>query len=219
VTRELLDTKLSTTIVKLIVSFTFSDEGEYSIRLNTGIAEVRIRHVKNSEGLEEVKGIRFEGSPRMVPDDPLGTMYISKIEIQFPFSPKNLTVKNPKADDVSIIRYVSMKYLSRLTEVIRFATQRYWVKMISLSDVNVFEIEVKEEEGKEGYFVTIPLSSPKGHDFPVPIYEEYSKRNFIDTILVKGHRVMLSENVVRKSYHGCTKSISFGKVFRGYYNC
>jgi hypothetical protein len=72
-----------------------------------------------------------------------------------------------------------MKYLSRLTEVIRFATQRYWLKMISQSDVNVYDIEVKDEQGRQGYSVTIPLSYPQGYGFPVQIYEESSKRNII----------------------------------------
>jgi hypothetical protein len=73
---------LAKTIVKLIVPYTFSDEREYSIRLSGKVAIARIKHVKNSEGIEASKGIRFEGSPRMVPDDPLGAMYIGSISEQ-----------------------------------------------------------------------------------------------------------------------------------------
>jgi hypothetical protein len=187
---------LTKTIVKLIVPYTFSDEREYSIRLSGRIAIVKIKHVKNSEGIEASKGIRFEGSPKMVPDDPLGAMYISNIEIEFPFSPQDLLVNNPTADEVSVMTDVSMKYLSRLTEVIRFATHRYWIKMISQSDVSIYDIVVEDEQSRQAYSVTIPISYPQGYSLPIQIYEESFKRNFIDTILVKGHRVMLSENLI-----------------------
>jgi hypothetical protein len=83
--------------------------------LSGKVAIARIEHVKNSEGIEASKGVRFEGSPRMVPDDPLGAMYISNIEIEFPFSPQDLLANDPTADEAKGISYVSMKYLSRLT--------------------------------------------------------------------------------------------------------
>ena len=41
-----------------------------------------------------------------------------------------------------------MKYLNRLTETIRFSTRRYWIKMISEKDIDIYDIEFEENSSR-----------------------------------------------------------------------
>ena len=93
------------TFVKLLIPFTFSDEKEYIVRLSGQVASIKIKHIKNSEGMEKIKNISIHGSPKMVPDDPGGLMYFSQVEIEFPFSIQKLAEEN-NADDVSLLTYI-----------------------------------------------------------------------------------------------------------------
>jgi hypothetical protein len=74
-------------VVRLVVPFTFSDEGEYNIRFSGRIGAIKITHIKNSEGIETTKGVHIHGSPKMVPDDPQGLYYISEVRVTIPLLP------------------------------------------------------------------------------------------------------------------------------------
>ena len=113
------------TIIKLIVPFTFSDEKEYLVNLISKPAKIRISHFKNNDVIEKIKGIKYQGSPRMVPDDPEGIMYVSDIEIELLYSPDDLADLRPDFDPVTLMRSICIEYLNRLIEVIRFTTRRY----------------------------------------------------------------------------------------------
>ena len=49
-------------LVKLVIPFTFSVEGEYHIRLSGRTCIVKIKHVKNNEGIE-----RYHPAQREIP--------------------------------------------------------------------------------------------------------------------------------------------------------
>jgi len=188
---------MTSIIVSLVIPFTFSDEGEYRIRLSGRTSIIKIEHIKNSEGLEKTKGIRIVGAPKIIPDDPSGLHYITKVEISIPLFPDESAgewVLNER-----FVSYVCMKYLSRLTEVIRFTTHRYWIRMISVRDIDIFRMETEDETGRKPS-LAFRLGFPEGFIFqPIPIYEQTSKKNLIEKILVKGNRLPLSENLLLDS--------------------
>ncbi len=74
------------TFAKIVVPFTFSEEDEYSVSLSNRVALIRIKHIRNNDGIEKIKGIKFYGNPKIVPDDPKGSMYVSSIEIELPYT-------------------------------------------------------------------------------------------------------------------------------------
>jgi len=184
-------------LVKLVVPFTFSDEGEYRIRLRDRTSILNIRYVENNEGIEKTKGMHIHGSPQIIPDDPHGLYYISEVDMSIPLLP---TEKSEDwLMDNSVVSYVCLKYLNRLTEVIRFTTHRYWIKMITMKDIDIFKVELKNGEQPQPS-VTQLLGYPTGFNFePLPIHAQAAKKGLIEKILVKGHRLPLSENLILDS--------------------
>lgn len=177
----------------MVIPFTFSDEGEYNIALSGRASNVKIEHITNSEGLEKAKDIKTGGRPKTIPDDPSGLYSISKVEIRIPL------LEGESADDWLVndkmVAFACMKYLNRLTEVIRFATQRYWIRMISQRDIDIFKI--KSDNNTEVQPCLFKLGFAEGYIFgPLPVYEQSSKKNLIDTILAKGQRLQLSNNLI-----------------------
>src|SRR6185503_7082610 len=102
-------------VVSLIIPFTFSDEGEYDIRLSGRICVVKIVHIKNSEGMEKIAGLHLHGSPKIIPDDPQGLYYVSSILITIPLL--STESSNDWLMNEGFVSFVCMKYLNRLTEV------------------------------------------------------------------------------------------------------
>ena len=184
---------MTSILVDLIIPFTFSDEGIYNIRLSGRTSEVKIEHIKNSEGIEKAKGIKIMGNPTTIPDDPSGLYHISKVEMKIPLLHGESL--NDWLINERMVAFVCMKYLNRLTEVIRFATHRYWIRMISQRDIDIFSIKTDNGNGPQPSL--FKLGFPEGYIFePLPIYEQSSRKNLIDKILTKGHRLQLSENLI-----------------------
>ena len=164
-------------VVSLVVPFTFSDEGEYNIRLSGRICAIKIAHIKNSEGIETTKGVHIHGSPKMIPDDPQGLYYISEVHVSIPLLPTE------SSDDwlmnTGMVSYTCMKYLNRLTEVIRFTTHRYWIKMIAVWDIDIFSVEVENGEGPQPS-LSLLLGYPEGFTFePLVIHEQAAKKTLL----------------------------------------
>ena len=184
-------------VVSLVVPFTFSDEGEYNIRLSGRTCFIKIIHVKNSEGIEKTRGIHIHGSPKIVPDDPQGLYYISEVEVSIPL------LSTESSDDwlmkEGFVSYVCMKYLNRLTEVIRFTTHRYWIKMITVRAVDILKVNVENGEGPQPSLSQL-IGYPKGFTFePFVIHEQAAKKGLIEKILANGQRLPLSENLLLDS--------------------
>ncbi len=70
-------------------------------------------------GIETIKGIKIHGNPKIVLDDPEGS--ISSIEIKLPYTPKDVQALGGL--EVEFVKSQVMKYLNRLTETIRFSTR------------------------------------------------------------------------------------------------
>jgi hypothetical protein len=188
---------MSKIVLSLVVPFTFSDEGEYHVRLSGRTSIVKITHAKNSEGIEKTTGLHIHGSPKVIPDDPQGLYYVSEVKVSIPL----LSTESPNdwLMNDSFVSYVCMKYLNRLTEVIRFATHRYWIKMITLRDIDIFKVNIENGEGPQPS-LSLLLPSSKGFNFePLAIHEQATKKDLIEKILVKGHRLTLSENILLDS--------------------
>jgi hypothetical protein len=184
-------------VASLVVPFTFCDEGEYHIRLSGRTCKVKIIHVKNSEGIEKTKGVHIHGSPKLVPDDPQGLYYISQATIGIPlFSSES---SNDWLMNQGLVSYACMKYLNRLTEVIRFTTHRYWIKMITLRDIDIFKVKI-ENGNRPQPSLSVLMGYPTGFTFePLAISEQVAKKNLIEKILLRGHRLPLSENLLLDS--------------------
>jgi hypothetical protein len=181
-------------VVRLVIPFTFSDEGEYQIRLSGRTCIVKIIHVKNTEGIDKTKGMHIHGSPKIVPDDPQGLYYISEVEVSMPLL--STESSNDRLMNEGLVSYVCMKYLNRLTEVIRFTTHRYWIKMITLRDIDIFKVNVENAQGPQPSLTKI-LGYPEGFIFePLAIYEQANKKELINKILQKSYKLPLSENLL-----------------------
>jgi hypothetical protein len=143
-------------VVSLIVPFTFCDEGEYHIRLSGRTYKVKIIHVKNTEGIEKTRA-SICMSPELVPDDPQGLYYISQVTITIPlFSSES---SNEWLMNQGLVSYACMKYLNRLTEVVRFTTHRYWIKMITLRDIDIFYYKTR-------YYIWMKVQCKQNSSFP-----------------------------------------------------
>jgi hypothetical protein len=161
-------------VVSLVVPFTFSDEEEYHIRLSGRTCIVKITHVKNSEGIEKTTGLRIHGSPKIIPDDPQGLYYVSEVKVSIPLL--STESSNDWLMNEGFVSYVCMKYLNRLTEVIRFTTHRYWIRMITLRDIDIFKVNVENGEGPQPS-LSLLLPSPNGFTFePLAIHEQADKK-------------------------------------------
>ena len=102
------------TFAKLIVPFTFSEENEYTVSLSNRLGFIRIKHIRNNDGIETIKGIKIHGNPKIIPDDPEGSIHVSSIEIELPYTPKDVQALGGL--EVGFVKYQVMKYLNRLTE-------------------------------------------------------------------------------------------------------
>ena len=183
-------------IVKLIVPFTFCDEGEYVVRIWHDVV-IKIKHVQNKEGVEKTKGIEIVGSPKMIPDDPFGLYYISEVELKIPLSEGESPMDLAMNDNT--VKFLCARYLSRLTEVIRFATHRYWIRLISQWDIDIFRIEEEDEKGRDS-LMPIGLGFPSENIFaPLPILSQDSKKSLINKILSTGLKIQLSNNLLLDS--------------------
>ena len=187
------------TFVKLLIPFTFSDEKEYLVKLSGQIASIKIKHIKNSEGIEKIKNIIIHGNPKMVPDDPEGLMFFSEVEIEFPFSIQALS-KEYNVDDVTLLTYICTNYLNRLSEVIRYFTHRYWIMPISENIIDIISIESEDENSRKPY-MPFRFGYPQGHVFPMIIYNESDKQNIINKVLQEGQSLHLNENLILDSLH------------------
>lgn len=97
------------------------------------------------------------------------------------------------------LKFLCARYLSRLTEVIRFATHRYWIRLISQWDIDIFRIEEEDEKGRNA-LMAIGLGFPEGNIFtPLPILNQDSKKSFIKKILTTGLKIQLSNNLLLDS--------------------
>lgn len=187
---------MSNIVVHLIVPFTFCNEGEYKVRIWHD-ASIKIKHVQNKGGLETVKGIQIHGSPKMIPDDPFGLYYISQVELSFPppggESPSDLGI------DDYLLSYYCARYLNRLAEVVRFATHRYWIRLISQWDIDFFKIETEDDKGRHA-LMPIRLGFTQGFNFaPLPILSQVTKSSLISKLLRNGLRIQLSNNLILDS--------------------
>ena len=97
-------------------------------------------------GIETIKGIKIHGNPKIIPDYPEGSIHVSSIEIELPYTPKDVQALGGL--EVGFVKYQVMKYLNRLTETIRFSTRRYWIKMISEKDIDIYDIEFEENNSR-----------------------------------------------------------------------
>ena len=70
---------------------------------------------------------------------------VSSIEIELPYTPKDVQALEGLKSNV---KYQVMKYPNRLTETIRFSTRRYWIKMISEKDIEIYDIEFEENNSR-----------------------------------------------------------------------
>lgn len=131
-------------IVSLIVPFTFASEGVYNVSLDSKKVSIDIKYIRNDEKVNEIKGITTLGDAKLFPDDPTGTVNISKIVINF----HDLN-QETVADAMNLpggmgnqMKEYCIKYLNRLIEVIRFTTQRYWIRRISGFYLDIYDIQI-----------------------------------------------------------------------------
>ena len=92
--------------------------------------------------LKESKSMEIQQLYQMTPKE----VYVSSIEIELPYTPKDVQALGGLK--VEFVKYQVMKYLNRLTETIRFSTRRYWIKMISEKDIDIYDIEFEENSSR-----------------------------------------------------------------------
>jgi hypothetical protein len=160
------------TKVSLTIPFTFAEEGRYEVSIDRTNACIDISYVTNDEAVNKIMGIVAEGQRRLMPDDPEGMVNISKIIIKFPFGYSDAYLGTEPPEKFTQIKDLCVKYLNRLLEVIKYSTNRYWLRSLSPYHLNIYDLETHNDMGKGR---RIQLQTPPSANFLPLAIIEYSE--------------------------------------------
>ena len=186
------------TIVHIAIPYTFCDEGQYIICLDKKNIILVMKYVQSAAALDSITEMTTVGNITITPDDPEGLANHSKITIRFPFLIFIKTINDEFDEDKELeyyhqIRMECIRYLNRLREVIQHFTNRYWIRSISPSHVNIYNIEWQYEDGrKQGYH---RVGTQEGSSFPIKIKEQTCVSKEIREALLQNSKIPLSERL------------------------
>lgn len=130
-----------------------------------------------------------------MPDDPEGTVNISKIIIEFPFEFSDADLAGEGPEKLNQVGHQCVVYLNRLREVIRYCTNRYWLKSISPYHLNIYNLERYNDEGKRRpLFMYAP---PSEILFPTPVKDYAEVQSRISEMLQKETPISLPDKLYR----------------------
>ncbi len=163
---------MGTIKVSLTIPFTLAAKGRYQVSIDNTIASIEVTYVQNDEALNKIMGIVSEGERQLMPSDPEGMMNISKVIIEFPFEYSSEELRSEGLEKYTRIKDLCVAYLNRLQEVIRYCTNQYWLRSVSPSRLNIYNIEGDEdiEGGKQ-----TSLFAPPSANFFLYLLESMAK--------------------------------------------
>jgi hypothetical protein len=181
------------TRVSLIIPFTFAAEGRYQVSIDKTIASIEVTYVPNDEALNKIMGIVSEGKRQIMPDDPEGMVNISKVVIEFPFEYSAADLGSEGLEKFTRIKNLCVTYLNRVQEVIRYCTNRYWLRPLSPYHLNIYNIETYDDMGKgKQIFLFTP---PSANLFPLAVRECREVESQISEMLMNETEVSLPFNL------------------------
>ena len=163
------------------------------------IADIEITYVQSNEVFDKIKGIVSMGKSELVPDDPEGTVNISKVVLELPFqysAPNDY--ENRNLDGSGPIKEICVSYLNRLRDVIRFCTLKYWIRRISLQHLIIYKIETYDDIGKGGELL-IFIEPPSSVFFPLTTKENREVESQIFEMLLSEKEISLAETLYSDS--------------------
>jgi hypothetical protein len=144
------------------------------------------------------------GDVAIMPDDPIGTVNVSKVILEMPDSvtdSKDGVSKDMRETHLSIQRY-TIDYLNRLVEVIRYTTHRYWIRRLSGFYINIYNIEIIGDDGR-GRSITM-FGAPRGYTVPIVIRPEEEVKTDLDKMLLDEDPIPISENLMLDALQFCS---------------
>jgi hypothetical protein len=181
------------TKVSLTIPFTFAAEGRYQVSFDKTIASIEVTYVPNDEALNEIMGIVSEGKRQLMPSDPEGMVNISKVIIEFPFEYSAADLGSEGLEKFTRIKHLCVTYLNRLQEVIRYCTNRYWLRSLSPYHLNIYNIETYDDMGK-GKQIFL-LAPPSANFFPLSVREYREVESQISEMLMNEITVSLPDKL------------------------
>jgi hypothetical protein len=181
------------TKVWLTIPFTFAYEGRYEVSIDKKIASIDISYVQNDEAVNQIMGIVAQGQRRLMPDDPEGMANISNVIIKFPFEYSDAYLGTEGPEKLTLIKHLCVKYLNRLREVIRYYTNRYWLRSLSPYHVNIYHLETYNDmrKGKQIYL----LAPPSTNFLPLNVKEYSEVESLISEMLMNETPIMLPDKL------------------------
>ena len=186
------------TIVRLTIPFTFAAEGKYQVSIGGKIANIEITYVLNDDALNKIMEIETMGKRQLMPDDPEGTVNISRVTIEFLFEISNADLMGEGPEKLDKVRQQSLIYLNRLREVIRYHTNQYWLRSISPRHLNIYEIVRYNDEGRGRRLMM--LAPPPGNPFPTSVKEFTEVQSEISTTLLNEAQIPLSDRLYQDAF-------------------
>jgi hypothetical protein len=181
------------TKVSLIIPFTFAAEGRYQVSIDKTIASIEVTYVSNDEALNKITGIVSEGKRQIMPDDSEGMVNISKVVIEFPFEYSAADLGSGGLEKYAPIKERCVTYLNRLQEVLKYCTNRYWLRSVSPYHLNIYNIENYDDRGKGKQ--TSLFAPPSAMFFPLAVREYREVESQISEMLMNETSVSLPDKL------------------------
>ena len=135
------------------------------------------------------------GKRQLMPDDPEGTVNISKVTIELPFEYLDTDLAGEGPEKLVPIRNQCLLYLNRLREVIRFYTNRYWLKSLSPHHLNIYDLVRYKDDGKGRRLMM--FAPPSVNLFPSTVREYGEVQSQITEMLLNDTPILLHDKLYR----------------------
>jgi hypothetical protein len=186
------------TIVDFILPLTIAEEGTYNVKIEGKTAKITLALIQNRDVMDRITGMTSIGNVRLMPD-PHGIANKTKVNIEFPYAIGDLIKPKPNMLSTSGIKQECIKYLNRLSEVVRYKTKRYWTPFVSGRDIIHINFQILDEQGKgnNGFL----SDAGQGFEINLQTQEELSVRTEILGMLEKELKIPSYENLALDSFN------------------
>ena len=197
---------MTKTLVEFMVPSVFVDEGQYEVSLNGNVAKVSVSFIQNREVMNRITGTQSVGKATMTPDTH-GIANISKVAIELPYGQDRLSEQIPGASIVSMLsmmRTVKLEcilVLNRLIEVVRAATNRYWITSFSERDILGYTAKVVGDDGKGWELFSLDYGQGLAPPLPLMTLEQPVVASQIAKALKEEREVPFDHTLILDSFN------------------
>ena len=181
------------TVISLIIPFTFASEGKYKVTLNKMVADIEITYVQTNDVYDKIKGIVSVGKSELMPDDPEGMVNISNVILELPYQ-YSRPDEHVDTKGSGPVKEICVSYLNRLRDVIRYCSQKYWIRPISCQHLTIYKIETYDDGGHVRK-LRIFFEPPSQVFFPIATKEKTEVESQIAEMLENENEISLSETL------------------------